>query len=140
MPGLSSTTAAGLARRFADPQWTAVETGIAQVTQRMLERVPAVRQTRLCAAATIDLDASDVEVYGRKKRGVAFNHQGQRVGRAHVATWAEVETVLAGELVSGNDDPRASAAELFGRALAQLPEQARAGRVRVTGRRRVFRR
>ncbi len=131
VPGLSSTTAAGLARRFTDPQWTAVETGVARVTQRMLERVPAARQARLCAAATIDLDASDVEVFGRKKRGVAFNHQGQRVGRAHVASWAEVETVLAAELLSGNDDPRASAAELFHRALAALPEQARAGRVRL---------
>ena len=29
------------------------------------------------------------------------------MGRAHVASWAEVETVLAAELVSGNDDPRA---------------------------------
>lgn len=131
VPGLSSTTAAGLARRFTDPQWTAVETGVASVTERMLKRVPATRRKRLCDAATIDLDASDVEVYGRKKRGVAYNHEGQRVGRAHVAAWAEVETVLAAELVSGNDDPRAHAAELFRRALAALPEQARAGRVRL---------
>ena len=32
--GLSSTTAAGLARRFTDPQWIAVETGVARVTER----------------------------------------------------------------------------------------------------------
>ncbi len=131
VPGLSSTTAAGLARRFTDPQWTAVETGVAAVTERMLERVPAARRTRLCDAATIDLDASDVETYGRKKRGVAYNHEGQRVGRVHAASWAEVETVLAAELVSGNDDPRAHAADLFRRALAALPEQARQGRVRL---------
>jgi hypothetical protein len=131
VPGLSSTTAAGLARRFTDPRWTAVETGVARVTRRMLERVPAARRTRLCRTATIDLDASDVEVYGRKKRGVAYNYQGQRSGRPHVATWAEVETVLAAELLSGNDDPRASAAEMFRRALAALPEQARGGRVRL---------
>jgi hypothetical protein len=61
VPGLSSTTAAGLARRFTDPQWTAVETGVAWVTERMLERVPTARRTRLCDAATIDIDASDVE-------------------------------------------------------------------------------
>lgn len=131
VPGLSSTTAAGLARRFTDPQWSAVEIGVARVTERMLQRVPAARRAWLCATATIDLDASDVEVYGRKKRGVAYHHQGQRVGRPHVASWAEVETVLAAELLSGNDDPRASAAELFRRALAALPEQARAGRVRL---------
>jgi hypothetical protein len=131
VPGLSSTTAAGLARRFTDPQWTAVETGVASVTERMLKRVPAARRNRLCHTVTIDLDASDVEVYGRKKRGVAYNHEGQRVGRVHVASWAEVETVLAAELLSGNDDPRAHAAELFRRALAALPEQARAGQVRL---------
>jgi hypothetical protein len=68
VPGLSSTTAADLARRFTDPQWMAVETGVASVTERMLERMPAVRRNRLCDAATIDLDASDVEVFGRKKR------------------------------------------------------------------------
>jgi hypothetical protein len=129
--GLSSTTAAGLARRFTDPQWTAVETGVARVTGRMLDAVPAARRTRLCGTVTIDLDASDVEVYGRGKRGVAYNHQGQRSGRPHVASWAEVETVLAAELLSGNDDPRAHAAELFRRALAALPGQARAGRVRL---------
>src|SRR6266498_3248903 len=129
--GLSSTTAAGLARRFTDPQWTAVETGVASVTERVLERVPAARRKRLCDAPTIDLDASDVEVYGRKKRGVAYNHEGQRVGRAHVASWAEVETVLAAELVSGNDDPRAHAAGLFRRALAALPGRASRGRVRL---------
>ena len=44
------------------------------------------------------LDTTDVEVYGGKKRGVAYNHQGQRVGRPHVATWAEAETVLAADL------------------------------------------
>jgi hypothetical protein len=51
-----------------------------------------------------------------------------------VCTWrpgAEVETVLAGELLSGNDDPRAHAAELLRRALAALPEQARQGQVRL---------
>jgi hypothetical protein len=131
VPGLASTTAAGLARRFADTRWRAVETGVARVTGRMLERVPAARRTRLCRTVTIDLDASDVEVYGRRKRGVAYNHQGQRVGRPHVASWAEVETVLAAELLSGNDDPRAHAAGLLRRALAALPEQARRGRVRL---------
>ena len=54
---------------------------------------------------TIDLDTTDVEVYGRRKRGVAYNHQGQRVGRPHVATWAETATVLAADLMAGNDDP-----------------------------------
>ena len=44
---------------------------------------------------TIDLDTTDVEVYGRRKRGVAYNYQGQRCGRPRVASWAELEVTLA---------------------------------------------
>jgi hypothetical protein len=129
VPGLGSTTASGLARRFADEQWRAVETGLARATERMLALLPAERRDRLCAAATIDIDSTDVEVYGRKKRGVAYNYQGQRCGRPHVATWAETEIVLAAELLAGDVDPRPGAAGLLRRALAALPTQARAGRV-----------
>lgn len=65
---------------------------------------------------TINLDTSDVDVYGRKNRGVAWNHQGQRVGRPHVATWAETETVPAADLGDGTDDPRSTAPDLLRRA------------------------
>jgi hypothetical protein len=41
---------------------------------------------------------------------VAFNHQGQRRGRLHVASWAETGTVLAADLMAGNEDPRGHAA------------------------------
>ena len=131
VPGLASTTAAGLARRFTEGQWRAVETGIGDVHAAMLALLPERQAARLCATVTIDLDTTDVEVYGRHKRGVAFNHQGQRVGRPHVATWAETATVLAADLMTGNDDPRPHAAELLGRALAALPAAARAGRIRL---------
>jgi hypothetical protein len=89
VPGLSSTTAAGVARRFTDGQWRAVETAVGDTHAKMLAALPAERAAQLCEAVTIDLDTTDVEVYGRHKRGVAFNHRGQRVGRPHVATWAE---------------------------------------------------
>ena len=83
VPGLASTTAAGLARRITPAQWTAVERGLAAVTGRMLDLLPAERAAALAGGpVTIDLDTTDVEVYGRKKRGVAYNHQGQRVGPA----------------------------------------------------------
>jgi hypothetical protein len=131
VPGLASTTAAGLARRVTPAQWLAVEQGVAAVTGRMLSLLPAERAFALTEGpVTIDLDTTDVEVYGRKKRGVAYNHQGQRVGRPHVATWAEAETVLAADLAGGADDPRATAPELLRRALASLPRRAReSGRV-----------
>ena len=127
VPGLASTTAAGLARRVTPAQWQAVETGLAAVTGRMLALLPAERAAALAdGPVTIDLDTTDVEVYGRKKRGVAYNHQGQRVGRPHVAAWAETEIVLAADLGDGTDDPRATAPDLLRRALAGLPRRARA--------------
>ena len=134
VPGLSSTTAAGLARRFSDGQWRAVETGLGNIAAAALDALAGVapqRAARLNETVTIDLDTTDVEVYGRHKRGVAFNHQGQRVGRPHVATWAETATVLAADLMSGRDDPRPHAPELLRRALAGLPAPARAGRIRL---------
>jgi hypothetical protein len=130
VPGLASTTAAGLARRITAAQWEAVECGLAAVTGRMLDFVPAERAAALAEGpVTIDLDTTDVEVYGRKKRGVAYNHQGQRVGRPHVASWAETEITLAADLGDGTDDPRATAPDLLRRALGALPGRARAGRV-----------
>jgi hypothetical protein len=128
VPGLSSTTAAGVARRITAGQWRAVETGLAAVTERLLSLLPAPRAAALAGGpVTIDLDTTDVEVYGSKKRGVAYNYLGQRAGRPHVAAWAETEIVLAADLGSGTDDPRASAADLLRRALGALPERARAG-------------
>lgn len=57
VPGLASTTAAGLARRFDDTQWRAVESGIAEISERMLELLPAPRAAALCSGpVTVDLD------------------------------------------------------------------------------------
>ena len=134
VPGLAATTAAGLARRFTDGRWAAVETGLADVHTAALDTLVAVAPERaraLTRTVTIDLDTTDIEVCGRLKKGVAFNHQGQRVGRPHVASWAETATVLAADLGSGRDDPRAGAPELLNRALAALPAPARDGEIRV---------
>jgi hypothetical protein len=111
-----------------------VEAGLAVVTGRMLSLMPAEQAAALAEdPVTIDPDTTDVGVYGRKKRGVAYNHQGQRVGRAHVATWAEAEIVLAADLGDGTEDPRATAPGLLRRALACLPAAARAGRLALRG-------
>jgi hypothetical protein len=72
VPGLASTTAAGLARRLSDRQWRAVETGLGDVAAAALGALGAVapqRAAALCDQVTIDLDTTDVEVYGRLKRG-----------------------------------------------------------------------
>jgi hypothetical protein len=60
----------------------------------MLARLSASHHAALLAVATIDWDTTDVEVYGRCKQGVAYNDQGQRCGRPHVATWAEIGVAL----------------------------------------------
>jgi hypothetical protein len=70
--GLCSTTAGGLARRITQAQWAQLEAGLAAVTTGMLARLPAARREALLAVATIDLDTTDVEVYGRHKQGVAY--------------------------------------------------------------------
>jgi len=131
VPGLGSTTAAGLARKFTDGQWHGVETGVGDIGAAMLAALPPARAAALCETVTIDLDTTDVEVYGRKKRGVAYNYQGQRCGRPHVASWAETATTLAADLMAGDEDPRRHAAGLLRRALGALPPAARAGRVRL---------
>ncbi len=131
VPGLASSTATGLARRMTDRHWAAVETGVAAATAWMLRMLPARRAAALAADVTLDLDTTDVEVYGGKKRGVAYNYQGQRVGRPHVASWAQAGTVLAADLLAGDVDPRRHAPGLLRRALAALPRAARSGRVRM---------
>ncbi|MCA1709672.1 MAG: hypothetical protein LC808_42915 [Actinobacteria bacterium] len=84
--GLSSTTAAGLARRFTEGQWRAAETGIGDIHTAMLAALPPARAAALREEVTIDLDTTDVEVYGRKKRGVAYNYQGVR-HEARMTAW-----------------------------------------------------
>jgi hypothetical protein len=50
VPGLAATTAAGLARKFSDGQWAAVETGLDDVTAAALAALPADRAAALCEA------------------------------------------------------------------------------------------
>src|SRR4029078_9177558 len=107
-------------RRFSDAQWAAVQTVLGNVAAAALSLLPAQRAAALREAVPIDLDTADVEVYGRHKRGVAFNHQGQRVGRPHVATWADTATVLAADLLAGNQDPRRAAPAVLRRACAEV--------------------
>ncbi|MGH3126158.1 MAG: transposase, partial [Streptosporangiaceae bacterium] len=128
VPGLAASTATGIARRFTRQHWLGAEKGLARATARMAGLLPAARAAELAEGpVTIDIDATDVEVYGSKKRGVAYNYQGQRAGRPHVASWAETEIPLAADLLAGDQDPRSSVVSLLGRALAALPQAIRDG-------------
>jgi hypothetical protein len=126
VPVLASTTAAGLARRFGDQQLAGVETATADLAAVAYAMLPVERRVVLQARATVDLDSTDVEVYGAKKQGVAYNYAGQRAGRPHLATWAEAGLTTAADLLAGNDDVRPRAAEMLRRGLAGIPEPVRA--------------
>src|SRR5208283_4161852 len=71
----------GLDRLRADQagQQVTPVAGLARATARMVGMLPAERAAELAQGpVTIDIDATDVEVYGNKKRGVAYTYQGQR--------------------------------------------------------------
>jgi hypothetical protein len=136
VPVLASTTAAGLARRFGPEQLAGVETAAADLAVRAYELLPEPRQAELSARVTLDMDSTDVEVYGSKKQGMAYNYAGQRCGRPFLATWAEAGLTTAADLLAGNHDVRPRAAAMLRRGLAGIPAPvkataAAAGRLRT---------
>src|SRR3954470_4976611 len=134
VPTPASTTAAGLAARFDKAQLVGIEDGIAEITRRAVTMLPARRRTRLrTGPVTIDLDGTDVEVYGAKKDGIASSSKGARAGRPHVVTWAEAGLVVAADLLAGDEDPRPGAADLIDSAVATLHLAGVTARPRVRG-------
>ncbi|PZR81769.1 MAG: hypothetical protein DLM65_05285, partial [Candidatus Aeolococcus gillhamiae] len=128
----ASTTFIALARRFDDVAIGDLGSAMGVLVRRAFAALPERRRAALAAPRpTIDLDPTDIEVYGSKKEGVAYNYAGQRAGRAHPVVWAEAGVVLAAELGSGRDDPRPQAPDLIAQAVAALPEGLGRPRVRA---------
>lgn len=119
----SSPTFIGLAKGFDARVFTGIEAANRELVARWFAALDAERRQALAGARpTLDLDPTDVEVYGRKKQGFAYNHTGQLVGRPHTAVWAEAGLVLAADLGDGRSDPRPQAPGLIRRAVAALPD------------------
>ena len=119
-----SRTAGRLAGAFGADRLAGIEVAMAAVYRRWLDLVPAqVRAGLVLRDPTIDLDASDIEVFGLTKEGMGWNYTGVRCGRVHLASWAQAELPLAANLIAGNDDTRPDAPGLLRRALAGLPPQ-----------------
>lgn len=117
----ASSTVTGLARRFGQTDWTAVLAATAAVTGRVVRLASAAVRARLHAGApTLDLDATDIEVYGRKKAGVTYNYLGQRSGRVHAASWAEAGVLVAAQLTDSRTTAYTPAVDLVEQAMVWL--------------------
>lgn len=129
VPTPPATTAAGIARRFTTEHLRGIEKALGQVNTRLVSLLPLVRRSALLKVATIDLDATDVEVYGRGKEKAEYTHTGQRNLRQHIGYWAEAGVPVALEVMAGARDPRSNSVEMLHRSLAALP--AGVGKVRA---------
>jgi hypothetical protein len=115
----SAPCARQLARLFRRFDLQAVERALAQAG----ERLDRALGHELREPVTIDLDATEVEVYGHRKQGAKRSHSGALAYAPYVAIWAERGRALASELEPGNKARLAAAesARLCRRALRLLP-------------------
>ena len=65
VPGLASTTAAGLARRFTEGQWAAVETGLGDVHATALDLLERVDPDRAAAGSAASARPSNSALLAR---------------------------------------------------------------------------
>ena len=101
------TTALGLARRFGPEQTAGLRAAQAELVDRYVAALPAERRRALLAVRpTIDLDPTDVEVYGTAKELIGWTYAGVRAGRPVSLVWAEAGLVLTGMLLAGDQDVR----------------------------------
>lgn len=115
----SALAALQASKRFRRVHCQRVERAMARAGQRLdsaLGRDPA-------EPVTIDLDATQITVYGRCKEGAARCRTGQMSYAPHIAFWAQRGRALTGELVGGNQERLSGAdgARIATRAIGLLP-------------------
>jgi hypothetical protein len=107
------------AKRFRRCHCQRVERAMARAGERLdraLGRDPA-------EAVTVDLDATQVTVFGRRKQGAARSRHGCMSYAPHVAFWAQRGRALTSELVGGNREKLSGGdcARIARRAIGLLP-------------------
>ena len=108
------------AKRFRRVHCQRVERAMATAGERldgMLGREPG-------EPVTIDLDATQITVYGRGKDGAARCRTGQMSYAPHVAFWSQRGRALTSELVGGNQERLTGGeyARIASRAIGLLPD------------------
>jgi hypothetical protein len=108
------------AKRFRRPHVQRIERAMARAGERLdraLGRDPA-------EAVTIDLDATQVTVYGQRKQGAGRSRHGHMSYAPHVAFWAQRGRALTSELVGGNRErlTGGDCARIATRAIRLLPD------------------
>lgn len=122
VPGLPARTALGLAHRFDDGQIAGLRAAQGELVGRYFDALPRARRRVLTRARpTIDLDPTDVQVYGTKKERVGWSYAGMRAGRPVVVSWANAGLPVTSRLLAGDQDVRPVAPALIGEAVAALP-------------------
>lgn len=115
----SAPTARQLARRFRRSHIRAIE----RAQARVAERLDREAGREVGEDVTFDLDATDTEVYGRRKEGAARGHNGALGYCSYVVTWAQRGRSLTSELVGANRARISSkeSAAMIARAAKLLP-------------------
>jgi len=128
----ASTTARTLALRFGPEELAGIEAAWVETAARAVMLAPPAERARLRRERpTVDLDSTEIEVFGRQKKGVAYNYLGQLAGRVLLGTWAEAGVALAVETMAGNVDPRPAAPDVVTATIGGLPAGLDRPRVRM---------
>ena len=110
----SASAALQNAKRFRRVHCQRVERAMATAG----ERLDAALERAAGEPATIDLDATHVIVYGRRKEGAARCRTGEMSYAPHLAFWAQRGRALSAELVGGHQE------RLSGRECARIASRA----------------
>jgi hypothetical protein len=112
------TTAGELLPSFTERQCRAVVEAMAEIGNRFDRQMGFPVE----GPVTLDLDPTDTEVYGKRKKGASFNSNGVLSYATHTASWSERRRLLAVDLASGSESAKPRGPKLLRRAVAVLPE------------------